>query len=84
MQRIDGPELKIKLDKKMVKELDRLAGRIFVDDEPIKGRNQLIRNLIDVGLDVLHGYEAVGIIRMVEIKRRLGKNIKDEMQPSLF
>ena len=85
MQKIDGREIRIKLTHKDIAELDRLAGRIFIgEDDAIEGRNQLIRNLIDVGLDILHGYEAVGIIRMVEIKRRLGKNIKEDTIPSLF
>jgi len=84
MQRIEGREIRIKLKHEDIEELDRLAKRIFIDEDKIYGRNQLIRNLIDVGLDILHGYEAVGIVRMVEIKRRLGRNVKEDTVPSLF
>ena len=78
MQKIDGPELKIKLDKEMVEELDRMGKRLGLK------RNQVIRNFLDVGIYIFSGYEKVGVVKMIEIQRRFKKTLKEDMRPSLF
>ena len=78
MQKIDGQIVTVKLDQEMVEELDRLSKRLDLK------RNQFIRNLLGMGLDIVHGYERIGVVKLVEVKRRANKAVKSETEPSLF
>ena len=78
MQKIHGPMVTLKIKQEDVDELDRIAKRVKLN------RNQLIRNCVEVGLDIMHGYEKIGVIKLIEINRRTMKAIKEETQPGLF
>ena len=78
MRKIDGQIVTVKLDKEMVKELDRMGERLGLK------RNQVIRNFLDVAMYVYSGYEKIGVVKMIEIQRRMKKAVQEETQPSLF
>lgn len=78
MQKIEGRELKIKFTHEMLEELDRLSKRVGLR------RNELIRNYIELGIDITHGYEKLGIVRLLEIKRRTKKSVSQDVVAPLF
>ena len=78
MQKIPGPLVTIRIKQEDVDELDRISKRVDLN------RNQLIRNCIEIGLDIMHGYEKIGVVKLIEINRRTLKAVKEETQPGLF
>jgi len=78
MQKIDGPMVTLKIKKEDVAELDRIAKRVDLN------RNQLIRNCVEIGLDFLHGYEKIGVVKLIEINRRVKKAVNEDTEPTLF
>jgi len=68
----------MKVEQETVDELDRIAMRLGLR------RSQLIRNYIELGLDITHGYEKMGVVKLVEVMRRSKDLIKKETKAPLF
>jgi len=78
MQKFEGTKISIKLEQGMFEEIDRISARLG------QKRAETIRNMLNVALDVFHGYEKIGLVKLYEIQKRAKKAIKEETQPSLF
>ena len=78
MQKIKGKNINLKLHQDTFAELDRIASRLNMT------RTEVIRSLLGLGIDVFHKYEAVGIVKLIEIKNRTRKTIQEDVTPSLF
>lgn len=77
-QEIKGKHLHIKFEEAAIQELDRISERIGLK------RADVVRKLVDLGMDVFRGYERIGLVKIIEIKNRTKKAVKEETQPSLF
>ena len=77
-QRIEGKNLHIKFENDTIKELDRIAGRVGLK------RADLVRKLLDLGIDVFRGYEKIGLVKLIEIKNRANKTLQKDITPTLF
>ena len=78
MQKFEGTKISIKLHQEMYEEIDRIAERLG------QKRNETIRNFLSVALDVYHGYERIGVIKLYEIQKRMKKAVKEQVEPKLF
>lgn len=78
MQKFNGKVISLKFTAEQLDEVERISKRLGIK------RSEMIRNLMDVGISVFHGYEKVGIVKVHEIQKRAMKTIKKELQPSLF
>lgn len=77
-QRIEGQTVYVKFPTEQLAELDRIAKRLELK------RADIIRNLVGVGIDIFHGYEKIGVVKLHEIQKRAIKALNKEIQPTLF
>ena len=77
-QEIKGRTLTVKFKHETLAELDRISERLNYT------RVETIRSLMDLGMEVFHGYEKIGIVKLIEIKNRTRKTIQEDVTPSLF
>lgn len=78
MQEIKGKTLNVKFSQDLMDELDRIAGRIG------EKRTETIRKLLGLGIEVFHGYEKIGMVKIIEMKNRAKKSINSDLNPTLF
>ena len=78
MQRIEGTECKIKIDQVTLDEVDRIAKRCGLT------RAEMVRNMLAISSDLFKTYEAVGMVKLFEIKERLIKTVNRSVQQPMF
>lgn len=79
MQKIDGQHLDVIFPSEMISRLDKASARLKLS------RSQTIRNMVDVGLTLYDDFEAVGVVKLVEVVARAKKAIRKEVgQQELF
>ena len=77
-QEIKGRTLTVKFEHETLAELDRISERLNYK------RSETIRRLLELGIETFQSYEKIGLVKIIEIRNRTKKAVKEETQPTLF
>ncbi len=69
MQKIDGRKIDFVITDELLKEIDRIAKRTK------QTRSEMMRNMLTLGTEIFQTYEAVGVVKMMEVSDSLKKTL---------
>jgi hypothetical protein len=79
MQKIDGKLINFMITDELLTEVDRIAKRCKLT------RSEMLRNLLLVSTDIYKTYEALGVVKFIEVSDRLKKTVNRSVgQQALF